>query len=103
LAWLTQLHFIYLIIRKDKLNNIKIKVMKNGNNQIFNVKKSFAIADQVVVMEGDQLKYLSTDTVNDESVDIYFEVINSFWCEGIEINLTPKQVVEYLTYDKVYR
>jgi len=78
--------------------------MKNGNNQIFNVKKSFAIADQVVVMEGDQLKYLSTDTVNDdESVDIYFEVINSFWCEGMEINLTPKQVVKYLTYDKVYR
>ena len=79
--------------------------MKNGNNQIFNVKKSFAIADQVVVMEGDQLKYLLTDTANggDEKVDIYFEVINSFWCKGMEINLTLKQVVEYLTYDKVYR
>jgi hypothetical protein len=79
--------------------------MKNGNNQKFNVKKSFVIADQVVVMEGDQLKYLLTDTANggDESVYIYFEVINSFWCEGIEINLTPKQVVEYLTYAIVYR
>jgi len=73
--------------------------MKNGNNQIFNVKKSFAIAEQIVVMEGDQLKYLSTDN-NDGSVDIYFEVVNSFWCNGIEINLTPQQVVEYLTYDK---
>ena len=77
--------------------------MKNGNNQIFNVKKSFAIANQVVVMEGDQLKYLSTDSDDDESVDIYFEVINSFWCEGMEVNLTPQQVVEYLTYDRIIR
>ena len=77
--------------------------MKNGNNQIFNVKKSFAIANQVVIMEGDQLKYLSTDSDDDESVDIYFEVINSFWCEGMEVNLTSQQVVEYLTYDRIIR
>jgi hypothetical protein len=75
--------------------------MKNGNNYIFNVKKSFAIDNQVIVMEGDQLKYLSID--NDESVDIYFEVVNSFWCDGMEINLTPQQVVEYLTYSIIYR
>ena len=76
--------------------------MKNGNNYIFNVKKSFAIDNQVIVMEGDQLKYLSTNN-DDESVDIYFEVVNSFWCEGIEINLTPQQVVEYLTYAIIIR
>jgi hypothetical protein len=76
--------------------------MKNGNNQIFNVKKSFAIDNQVIVMEGDQLKYLSTDN-DDGDVDIYFEVVNSFWCDGMEINLTPKQVVEYLTYSVIYR
>jgi|LakMenEpi03Aug12_release.lakeMendotaPanAssembly.Ray.scaffolds.fasta_scaffold345809_5 hypothetical protein len=75
--------------------------MKNGNNYIFNVKKSFAIDNQVIVMEGDQLKYLSID--NDESVDIYFEVVNSFWCDGMEINLTPQQVVEYLTYAIIIR
>ena len=74
--------------------------MKNGNNQIFNVKKSFTIADQMVVMEGDQLKYLSTDN-DDGIVDIYFEIVNSFWCSEMEINLTPQQVVEYLTYDKI--
>jgi len=76
--------------------------MKNGNNYIFNVKKSFAIDNQVIVMEGDQLKYLSTDN-DDGDVDIYFEVVNSFWCDGIEINLTPQQVVEYLTYSIIYR
>ena len=75
--------------------------MKNGNNQIFNVKKSFAIANQVVIMEGDQLKYLSTDN-DDGDVDIYFEVVNSFWCEGMEVNLTPQQVVEHLTYDRIF-
>ena len=76
--------------------------MKNGNNYIFNVKKSFAIDNQVIVMEGDQLKYLSTDN-DDGDVDIYFEVVNSFWCDGLEINLTPQQVVEYLTYSVIYR
>jgi len=76
--------------------------MKNGNNYIFNVKKSFAIDNQVIVMEGDQLKYLSTDN-DDGDVDIYFEIVNSFWCDGIEINLTPQQVVEYLTYSIIYR
>jgi hypothetical protein len=76
--------------------------MKNGNNYIFNVKKSFAIDNQVIVMEDDQLKYLSTNN-DDESVDIYFEVVNSFWCEGIEINLTPQQVVEHLTYAIIIR
>lgn len=75
--------------------------MKNGNNQIFNVKKLFAIDNQVIVMEGDQLKYLSTDN-DDGDVDIYFEVVNSFWCYGMEINLTPQQVVEYLTYDRIF-
>ena len=75
--------------------------MKNGNNQIFNVKKSFAIDNQVIVMEGDQLKYLSTDN-DDGDVDIYFEVVNSFWCCGMEINLTPQQVVEHLTYDRIF-
>jgi hypothetical protein len=53
-------------------------------------------------MEGDQLKYLSTDN-DDGDVDIYFEVVNSFWCDGLEINLTPQQVVEYLTYSVIYR
>jgi hypothetical protein len=76
--------------------------MKNGNNYIFNVKKSFVIDNQVIVMEGDQLKYLSTDN-DDESVDIYFEVVNSFWCDEMEINLTPQQVVEHLTYSIIYR
>ena len=77
--------------------------MKNGDNQKFNVKKSFTIANQVVVMEGDQLKYLSTDNdFNGKSVDIYFEVVNSFWCEGMEINLTTQQVVEHLSYDRIY-
>ena len=78
--------------------------MKNGDNQKFNVKKSFTIANQVVVMEGDQLKYLSTDNDdNGKSADIYFEVVNSFWCEGMEINLTPQQVVEHLHYDCSYK
>jgi hypothetical protein len=76
--------------------------MKNGNNYKFNVKKSFAIDNQVIVMEGDQLKYLSTDN-DDGDVDIYFEVVNSFWCDGMEINLTPQQVVEYLTYAIIIR
>ena len=77
--------------------------MKNGDNQKFNVKKSLTIANQVVVMEGDQLKYLSTDNdFNGKSADIYFEVVNSFWCEGMEINLTPQQVVEHLHYDRIY-
>ena len=77
--------------------------MKNGDNQKFNVKKSFTVANQVVVMEGDQLKYLSTDNdFNGKSVDIYFEVVNSFWCEGMEINLTTQQVVEHLSYDRIY-
>ena len=77
--------------------------MKNGDNQKFNVKKSLTIANQVVVMEGDQLKYLSTDNDdNGKSADIYFEVVNSFWCEGMEINLTPQQVVEHLHYDRIY-
>ena len=76
--------------------------MKNGNNNVFNVKKSFTITNQVVVMEGDQLKYLSTDNLNGENVDIYFEVVNSFWCEGMEINLTPQQVAEYLTYNRIF-
>ena len=78
--------------------------MKNGHNKIFNVKKSFTIADQVVVMEGDQLEHILTDRdKNTDEVDIYFEVINSFWCEGLEINLTPKQVAEYLVYSVIVR
>jgi hypothetical protein len=76
--------------------------MKNGDNKIFNVKKSFVVGDQIVVMEGDQLKWLSTDN-NDGSPDIYFEVVNSFWCEGMEFNLTVKQVAEHLTYSTIYR
>tara|TARA_R110000868_G_scaffold132658_1_gene343885 strand:- start:456 stop:686 length:231 start_codon:yes stop_codon:yes gene_type:complete len=76
--------------------------MKNGNDKIFNVKKSFVIGDQIVIMEGDQLKWLSTDN-NDGNPDIYFEVVNSFWCNGMEINLTPKQVAEHLTYSTIYR
>ena len=78
--------------------------MKNGDTQKFNGKKSLTIANQVVVMEGDQLKYLSTDNDdNGKSADIYFEVVNSFWCEGMEINLTPQQVVEHLHYDCSYK
>ena len=76
--------------------------MRNGDNKTFNVKKSFVVGDQIVVMEGDQLKWLSTDN-NDGDPDIYFEVVNSFWCEGMEFNLTPQQVAEYLTYTVVFR
>ena len=77
--------------------------MINGQNKIFIVKKSFAIADQVVVMEGDKLEHISTDRdTNTDEVDIYFEVVNSFWCEGMEINLTPKQVAEYLVYEVTF-
>jgi hypothetical protein len=72
--------------------------MKNEQRKkIFNVKKSFTIADQVVIMEGDQLEYITTEN-NDGKVDIYFEVIDGFWGEGLEINLTPKQVADYLAY-----
>ena len=77
--------------------------MTNGQNKIFIVKKSFAIANQVVVMEGDKLEHISTDRdTNTDEVDIYFEVVNSFWCEGMEINLTPKQVTEYLVYEVTF-
>jgi hypothetical protein len=65
----------------------------------FNVKKSFAIDNQVIIMEGDRLKFLKRD-INDNSdeVDIYFLVVDSFWCYELEINLTPNQVAEYLIY-----
>ncbi len=77
--------------------------MTNGQNKIFIVKKSFTLADQVVVMEGDKLEYISTDRdKNTDEVDIYFEVVNSFWCEGMEINLTPTQVAEYLVYEVTF-
>lgn len=76
--------------------------MINGHNKIFNVKKSFVVGNQIVIMDGDQLKYLSTEN-NDDNVDIYFEVINSFWCSGMEINLTPTEVAEYLNYSVIYR
>ena len=75
--------------------------MKNGIDKIFNVKESFVIADSVVVMNGDQLKHISTDRDKDtDIVYIYFEVINSHWCEGLKINLTPEQVAQYLLYNK---
>lgn len=80
---------------------------KNGNNELFNVKKSFTLGDnEIVVMEGDQLKYISTDRNKDtDKIVICFEVINSFWCEDVmietEINLTPQQVADYLIYDKI--
>lgn len=71
--------------------------MKNGHDQKFIVKKSFVIGNQIVVMEGDVLQYLQTE--NDEGVvDIYFEVVNSSWCMGMEFNLTPQQVAEHLVY-----
>ena len=76
--------------------------MRNGNDRKFNVKKSFIVGDQIVIMEGDQLMWLSTDN-NDGNPDIYFEVVNSFWCEGMEFNLTSKEVAEYLTYSTIYR
>ena len=84
--------------------------MKNGHDQKFIVKKSFVIENQIVVMEGDVLQYIQTERIegfksrNDEVlVDIYFEVVNSFWCMRMEFNLTPKQVAEYLVYkSKVY-
>jgi hypothetical protein len=72
--------------------------MKNEQRKkIFNVKKSFTIDNQIVIMEGDQLEYILTEN-NDGKVDIYFEVIDSFWGEGLEINLTPNQVADYLAY-----
>ena len=72
--------------------------MKNEQRKkIFNVKKSFTIDNQIVIMEGDQLEYILTEN-NDGEVDIYFEVIDSFWGEGLEINLTPNQVADYLAY-----
>ena len=78
-----------------------MKKYRNGEDKIFNVKKSFTISNQVVVMEGDQLKWISTDR-EDENVDINFEIINSFWGEGLEINLKPNQVAEYLSYRVTY-
>lgn len=76
--------------------------MKNGHNQKFIVKKSFVVGNQIVIMEGDELKYLQTE--NDEGVvDIYFEVVNSFWCTGMEFNLTPQQVADHLVYHTQYR
>ena len=85
--------------------------MKNGHDQKFIVKKSFVeicfhgkggIGNQIVVMEGDVLQYLQTEN-NEGVVDIYFEVVNSFWCMGMEFNLTPQQVAEHLVYkSKVY-
>ena len=76
--------------------------MKNGHDQKFIVKKSFVIGNQIVVMEGDVLQYLQTENFN-SFVNIYFEVVNSFWCMGMEFNLTPQQVAEHLVYkSKVY-
>jgi hypothetical protein len=76
--------------------------MKNGHNQQFIVKKSFVVGNQIVIMEGDVLKYLQTEN-DDTVVDIYFEVVNSFWCMGMEFNLTPQQVAEYLIYQTICR
>jgi hypothetical protein len=71
--------------------------MKNGKDSLFIVNKSFVLGGQIVVMKGDVLKFISTE--NDEGVvDIYFEVVNSFWCDGMECNLTPQQVAEHLVY-----
>lgn len=79
--------------------------MKNGNNKIFNVKKSFTLNNnEIVVMNGDQLQHILTHRNKDtDKIVIYFEVINSFWCEGLEINLTPQQVADYLDYDRIIR
>jgi len=78
--------------------------MKNGDDKIFNVKESFVIANSVIVMDGDQLKYISIDrNIDTDEVTIYFEVINSHWCEGLEINLTLNEVAQYLSYNKIYR
>jgi hypothetical protein len=71
--------------------------MKNGKDSLFIVNKSFVLGGQIVVMKGDVLKFISTE--NDGGVvDIYFEVVNSFWCDGMECNLTSQQVAEYLVY-----
>ena len=78
-----------------------MKKYTNGEDKIFNVKKSFTISNQVVVMEGDQLKWISTDR-EDENVDINFEIVNSFWGQGLEISLKPNEVAEYLSYRVTY-
>ena len=96
--------------RGQHIFSSKEKDMKNGHDQKFIVKKSFIIGNQIVVMEGDVLQYIQTERIegfksrNDEVlVDIYFEAVNSFWCMGMEFNLTPQQVAEYLVYkSKVY-
>lgn len=52
--------------------------MNNGNDKIFNVKKSFVIGDQIVIMEGDQLKWLSTDN-NDGADWMPFIPLKEYW------------------------
>jgi hypothetical protein len=76
--------------------------MKNGQDKKYIVKKSFMIGDQVLLMEGDELEYVSMN--NDNGVaEIYFIVTNSFWSDDMELCLNPAQVAEHLIYKTIYR
>lgn len=76
--------------------------MKNGQDKKYIVKKSFMIGDQVLLMEDDELEYVSMN--NDNGVaEIYFIVTNSFWSDDMELTLNPAQVAEHLIYKTIYR
>lgn len=76
--------------------------MKNGNDKLYIVKKNISFNNEVILMEGDVVKYLFKGRDQNDQVDHYFEVVNSAWCEGLEFCWTPNQVVEYLRYKTVY-
>ena len=77
--------------------------MKNGNDKLYTVKKNISINNEVLLMEGDTVKYISSDRdIKTDQVYHEFEVVNSAWCMGIEVSWTPDQVAEYLRYKTIY-
>jgi hypothetical protein len=77
--------------------------MKNGKDKLYLVKKNISINNEVLLMEGDMLQYISSDRdIKTDQVYHEFVVINSAWCNGIEVSWTSDQVAEYLRYKTIY-
>jgi hypothetical protein len=76
--------------------------MKNGNDKLYTVKKNISFSNEVILMEGDTLKYVGSDRDNKDQVYHNFEVVNSAWSEEIEFSWTPAEVAEYLRYKTIY-
>ena len=80
--------------------------MTNGKDKLYVVKKNISINNEVLLMEGDVLQYISSDRVTDhyghEHVYHDFEIVNSAWSGGIEVSWTSDEVAEYLRYKTIY-